>query len=119
MSPCCRDTRCRRLRTGPRRRGAPRRAADRRGQMTPVYDGPPQADLTGVRLGVLERTLLMAAPPLGTLGGLLIEAPEGTRSAQQGYLRAAHKLRHVELLEWVRVQQAIRAHDPRRERPVY
>ena len=87
--------------------------------MTPVFDRPPQADLTGVRLGVLERTVLMAAPPLGTLGGLLVEAPEGTRSAQQGYLRAARKLEHVRLVECVRVQQAIRAHDPRREWPVY
>ena len=40
--------------------------------MTRVLDRPPQADLAGVRLGELERTLLMAAPPLGTLGGLLI-----------------------------------------------
>ena len=53
---------------------------------------PPRSGaLAGVRLGELERTLLMAAPPLGTLGGLLIEAPEGTRSAQQGYLRAAKR----------------------------
>ena len=39
--------------------------------------------LAGVRLGALERTLLMSAPPLYAWGGgLLIDAPEGTRSAQ-------------------------------------
>jgi hypothetical protein len=94
----------------PRPRGRP---------VTCVFDRPPQADLTGVRLGELERTLLMAAPSLGTLGGLLIQAPEGTRSAQHGYLRAARKLEHLLLLDCLRVQQAVRAHDPRRERPVY
>jgi hypothetical protein len=119
MSSCRRNRRSRRLRTGPRRRGPSCREADRRGAMSRVFDRPPQAELSGVRLGALERTLLMAAPPLGTLGGLLIEAPDGTRSAQQGYLRAARKLEHVLLVECARVQRAVRAHDPRRERPVY
>jgi hypothetical protein len=77
------------------------------------------APLTGTRLGELERTLLMAAPPLGSLLGLLVEAPEGTRSAQQGYLRAAKKLEGLGLVRRERVRQAVRAHDPRRERPLY
>lgn len=75
--------------------------------------------LMGVRLGELERTLLLAAPPAATLGGLPIEAPEGTRSAQQGYLRAAKKLEELGLVQRRVIKQAIRAHDPRRERPTY
>ena len=46
-------------------------------------------------MGELERTLLMTAPRLGSLAGMLIEAPERTRSAQQGYLRAAKKLEEL------------------------
>ena len=119
MSTCGHHSRRQRRRAGPRRRGASRGQAGCGGQVTWDVDRLPQADLAGVRLGVLERTLLMAAPPLGTLGGLLIAAPEGTRSAQQGYLRAARKLEHLLLLDCVRVRQAVRAHDPRRERPMY
>lgn len=78
-----------------------------------------RVDLSGVRLGVLERSLLLAAsaPTLPT--GMLIVAPEGTRSAQEGYLRAASKLERVGLLDRTHVPQARRAHDPRREAPVY
>ena len=80
---------------------------------------PKPGVLAGVRLGELERTLLMAAPPLGTLGGLLIDAPEDTRSAQQGYLRAAKKLEAHRLIKREHVREATRAYDPRRERPLY
>jgi hypothetical protein len=53
------------------------------------------------------------------LGGLLIEAPEGTRSAQQGYLRAAKKLEAHRLVHREYVREATRAYDPRREHPLY
>ncbi len=71
----------------------------------------------GVRLGVLERTLLVYAPPPGTHGGLVIDAPEGTSSVQKGYLRAAKKLECLDLLRRVRLRASARARDPRRERP--
>lgn len=75
--------------------------------------------MKGVRLGVLERTLLVNAPPLGAQGGLLIDAPEGTASAQKGYLRAARKLAQLGLLRRVRLRESTRARDPRRERPEF
>lgn len=75
--------------------------------------------MKGVRLGVLERTLLVNAPPLGAQGGLLIDAPEGTASAQKGYLRAAKKLAQLGLLRRVRLKASTRARDPRRERPEF
>jgi len=69
-----------------------------------------------MRLGALERTLLVAAPRQGRFG-MLIDAPERTRSAQQGYLRAARKLERYGLIETVRVDFATRIPDPRRARP--
>lgn len=77
------------------------------------------SELAGMRLGALERTLLVNAPPLGTLGGLCIRAPEGTRSAQQAYLRASKKLAVAGLIHRKRVRQPTRASDPRRQHPVY
>jgi hypothetical protein len=75
--------------------------------------------LSGVRLGILERTLLVAAPSVDNVFGMKIEAPERTRSAMQGYLRAARKLGSVGLLHRAHVQSLRRAHDPRRERFFY
>jgi hypothetical protein len=75
-------------------------------------------DLRGVRLGALERTLLTQAPRVERFG-LLIDAPERTRSAQQGYLRAAKKLERHDLLRRARLKEGSRCRDRRRERPIY
>ncbi len=77
------------------------------------------AGLGRVRLGVNERTILMASPVVGSLLGLLIAAPEQTRSAQQGYLRAVGKLVGLGLIERRYLYETTRAHDPRLEQPFY
>jgi hypothetical protein len=87
--------------------------------MSPGDDGPPLwPGLRGMRLGALERTLLVAAPPQGRFG-MLIDAPERARSAQQGYLRAARKLERYGLIEIVGVDFATRIPDRRRARAFY
>ena len=73
----------------------------------------------GVRLGFRERTVLTQAPSYSAIAGLPIDAPEGTRSAQQGYLRAARKLERLGLLVCERIPHATRARDPRRLCPIY
>lgn len=86
------------------------------------YIDPPSgalAGLEGVRLGQNERTLLMNAPAIGTPLGLRIVAPEATRSAQQGYLRAVKKLCGLQLVHRATAREHERARDPRREVPVY
>lgn len=72
-----------------------------------------------MRLGQLERTILVNAPPQGIHGGLRIEDPAGQRSGQQGYLRAAKKLAGVGLIVRVPIREAVRASDPRREEPFF
>jgi hypothetical protein len=79
----------------------------------------PWAGLKGVRLGANERTILANSPIIGTRLGLLIAAPEETRSAQQGYLRAAGKLVDLGLIERHYFYESTRAHDPRLGRPFY
>ena len=76
----------------------------------------PASSFRGVRLGILERTLFVNAPPLGTVGGLLIEGLGQTPSEQKGYLRAAKKLAGLGLVQPVKVKASIRVADPRRER---
>lgn len=75
--------------------------------------------LAGVRLGVLERTLLVNAPPLGSLGGLRLGFDGRSRSERDGYLRASRKLARLGLIRRKRIRESTRARDPRRAHPVY
>jgi hypothetical protein len=80
---------------------------------------PARHRLNGVRLGAVERTFLLWAPSSQALTGMLIEAPERTRSAQETHLRAARKLSSHGLAELEAVPAVLRARDPRRAKPFY
>ena len=62
---------------------------------------------------------MIEAPSPWRLCGMLIDAPERTRSAQETYLRAARKLRSCGLVDLEEERQVRRANDPRRAQPFY
>lgn len=72
-----------------------------------------------VRLGKVQRSLLLVAPEPMLSRGLIIDDPAKTRSAQNTTLRAAHRLRAAGLIDIERIPVTTRARDPRRERPMY
>jgi hypothetical protein len=78
-----------------------------------------QNRLRNVRLGRLERHVLLHASHSDSLFGYVLDASDFGRSVQEGLLRAARKLSRVGLIEISSVLTAGRAYDPRRERPVY
>jgi hypothetical protein len=96
----------------------PHKLLSRSLSFSPGPVAPPDR-LSGVRLGRVERSLLIEAPGPWRLCGMLIDAPEQTRSAQETYLRAARKLRSCGLVDLADVRQVRRANDPRRAEPFY
>ena len=72
--------------------------------------------LRGVRLGKMERWLLLHAPGPDALFGLVLDEPDA--AVRDQLRRAACKLERVRLLEHERMQVYVRARDPRRERLV-
>jgi hypothetical protein len=79
-------------------------------------------ELHGLReekLGRLERELLLGAASPESLQGFGVEAPEGTKDAQDSCLRASAKLARLDLLFRREVWHATRADDPRRHHPRY
>lgn len=75
-------------------------------------------DLSGVRLGRVERALLLQAPPPFVHAGLVIVAPDRRRATQEALLRALGKLERVGLVDAYKLGRTLRAEDPRRARPV-
>ena len=69
--------------------------------------------LEGVRLGKMERDLLLRAPPPEALDGLVLDASDP--SVREQVRRASVKLERVGLLERAKAQSYVRARDPRRE----
>lgn len=84
-----------------------------RGLMTEQARHP----LYGVRLGKMERWLLLEAPSPETLGGFKIDDPDA--QIREQLRRATVKLEGVGLVERLRMQVYVRARDPRREGVVY
>jgi hypothetical protein len=88
-------------------------------QVRAMHDGPSFAELKGKRLGAVERGILLSAPSPGRTGALLLKAPSGKRSEQEGIRRAARKLEGLRLIWIAKVREGTRAYDPRREDPYY
>jgi hypothetical protein len=84
-----------------------------------MHDGPTFAELKGKRLGRVERGILLSAGSPGRSGPLLLKAPSGKRSEQEGVRRAAWRLEGLRLIRMVKVTEGTRAYDPRREDPYY
>ncbi len=84
-----------------------------------MHDGPTFAQLKGKRLGRIERGILLSAGSPGRTGALLLKAPSGKRSEQEGICRAARRLEELRLVRLAKVREGTRAHDPRREDPYY
>jgi hypothetical protein len=79
----------------------------------------PRHRLSGVRLGKVERWLLINASSPDRHFGLVLDARGQSRSAQEAVLRGARKLARVGLLEVERVATWISVRDPRRLEPKY
>lgn len=75
--------------------------------------------LSGVRLGRLERQLLLDIPSSESIGGRILDPPGAPRSVQQGYLGASRRLAEVGLLDRRIFREPTWASDPRRERPFF
>jgi hypothetical protein len=84
-----------------------------------VDEGRRLHDLAGVRLGKVERWLLVNASSPERLSGLILNAHGESRSAQGALLRGARKLSRLGLLEIERVPTLEPAQDPRRLEPHY
>jgi hypothetical protein len=74
--------------------------------------------LQGIKFGVNDRTLLLAAPAPHALG-MVVRMPGGTRSDHAVLQRSARKLRDLGLLYHERMSEEVFTHDPRLERPLY
>ena len=88
-------------------------------QARAMHDGPTFAELKGKRLGAVERGILLCAGSPGKTGALLLKAPSGKRSEQEGIRRAARKLESLRLIRIANVREGTRAYDRRREDPYY
>ena len=75
--------------------------------------------LAGLRLGRVERLLLVAAPRSSHDIGAYVNLPKSDPAIAAVRLRAAHRLEAAGLLELERIPTAGRVPDPRRELPVY
>jgi hypothetical protein len=84
---------------------------------TPVGRARATHPLEGIRLGKMERHLLLRAPHPETLFGLVLDAPD--RSVREQLRRASMKLERVGLLDRETMQLYVRARDPRRERLLF
>jgi hypothetical protein len=73
--------------------------------------------LRGVRLGKMERWLLLHAPTHEALFGLVLDQPD--RGVREQLGRAAVKLEHVGLVDRARMRVYVRARDPRAERLIF
>jgi hypothetical protein len=84
-----------------------------------MHDGPSYTELKGKRLGKIERGILLCAGSPGLTGALILKAPSGKRSEQEGIRRAARKLEGLRLIWIAKVREGTRAYDPRRNSPYY
>jgi hypothetical protein len=73
--------------------------------------------LRGVRLGQMERWVLLQAAHPAAHQGLVLDEPD--RSAREQHRRAAKKLARISLLEIERMKIYTRARDLRRENLLY
>ena len=75
--------------------------------------------LAGLRLGKVERELLLAAARSNRAIGAVVNYPKTDPAVAAARLRAARKLRAAGLLELERIPQPGRVRDRRREQPIY
>jgi hypothetical protein len=88
-------------------------------QARAMHDGPSFDELTGKRLGAVERGILLSAGSPARTNPLILKARSGKRSEQESARRAARRLEGLRLIRVAKVREGTRAYDPRRHDPYY